>query len=169
MRALFSAVALTIAILGAGSAAAQIEPGSRVRISFARMDGAAVGTLLELTADSALIDSGRGGPVRFALQGARIERSRGRSGHALEGALILGLAGGAFGYLAKAAHDVVAASLGAKAGGGAVLPLLFGSGGAAAGALIGALIRTEGWERATIQPTAPAGGGVGVGIAIRTR
>jgi hypothetical protein len=159
MRRLPFRIALGLVLLGAAHSAAQEAAqspvGSRVRVRTADHKPAQVGVLEAASADRLLIRTSPSDPpieVR-AADVTKLEVSRGRRRNTLKGLLAGAVAWGAIVGLV-AAFDTLDES-------GVGEPLFIG-GMLAAGAGIGAMVKTERWERV------PAGG-VSLGIAPRPR
>jgi hypothetical protein len=166
--------------------ATPLVPGTRVRVGLPTVtdhDGWRISTVEHLTGkatalrgDTLFVDVGGPSPTPVALSRvATIEVSHGTKSNVGKGALIGGLVGVALGGAAYAVGcgselygQEVSCSGGEVAGG----VVLFGLGGAAAGALIGALIRTEGWEQIPlsslrVQPSPVTGDGLAISASLR--
>ena len=155
-----------------------LEPGSRVRVSVRRIGSdllvRKVGSLLAVRRDSLFLkEAGTNDSTVVALtQVSRIEVSRGRRGHTLQGMGIGLLAGAGFGALiGYASGDDEAGFLSFSAGDKAVLG---GMGGGILGTLIGAIggsARTDSWVDVPVRrvnigllPTRSRGAGLGVTV-----
>lgn len=159
-----------VALLAATTLAAQ-EPGTRIRL--APTDGAVqIGVLVALDRDSVHIRDMAGTDLRYARADLRLlERSIGHRRNvgraAVRGGVIGAGAGFLLGALASAEDDAFcsgASCIAAGSGAGAVW-------GLAIGAAIGALVRTEQWERIESTPVEPlvrpVARGTGVGVRLR--
>jgi len=157
-------LAVLVGTIGAGARADEGSLlGSRVRVRALSPGHSWVGVLEESSTDVLILrTSGSGSPVRVARSDvARLEVSRGTRRHALEGLLAGAAAWGAVVGLV-AAFDTLDES-------GVGEPLFIGS-MLAAGAGVGALVKTERWERlpsgaASIQ-IGPVRGGLHVRVAL---
>jgi hypothetical protein len=191
-RAWALAAALPVPALLASDAAAQapaaggvaVASGTRVRVSPPGA-GRQSGTLIALTGDTLVLRRANGDTATWARAGVtRLDLSRGRRGHPWRGAAIGFAVAAAVGAVAgAAAHEppdpespscrdrgLCGASRGAEATEAA---LLLGTLGAVPGAVIGAMIRTERWQRTPLGAwhvglTVPAARrGAGAGVALR--
>jgi hypothetical protein len=161
---------LLLATVGAQAAAAQVSPGSRVRV---RIDSpppphVVIGTVQSIDADTlALAPEGNGAVEHIPVSAiGQLEVSRGRdvvASHVLIGAGLGALAGGA---VAAATSSCASGEWFCLKGlaimGGVVL-------GGGVGAVVGALIKGEKWRNVPLQPTvsfAPLPGG-GAGVSVR--
>lgn len=172
---------LCLLLVGARLGAAQIPAsGARIRVRPATCRDAAgaalkrcpaiIGRLIALQGDSLVVETVDRSPQTIALGGGtRVDVSTGAHGHAL-----LGVLGGAVAGLV--AGEVLATSEGGCSsgiGGGEMCGMYDVIGlaaGAGLGALVGALIRTEGWRPVTDGVTlrlAPGSNGMLVGIGMR--
>jgi hypothetical protein len=134
------------------------------------------GKLVALRGDTLFVDVGGSNPTPVALSRvSTVEISHGTKSNAGKGALIGGLSGAALGGAAMAgacSAEILgeeASCGGSEVAGGVVL---FGLGGAAAGALIGALARSEGWQQIPlsglrVQPSPVTGDGVVISASFR--
>ena len=161
------ALALAIVVVcpsrGTTQAAPTVQPGTRVRLTWtpdpqSDRTTRTVGTLMRLGPDSiAVYDEKRLGVVAAAFGALRrLETSRGRRSHAGRGALI-GLAAGAGAGVASGAIVCASGNCSSSGGewGGVVIGVLGvggGLAGAGIGALVGAMIRSEGWEPVPLRP-----------------
>jgi hypothetical protein len=166
--------------------ATPLVPGTRVRVGLPtvadhrgwRIERVEhlTGTVTALHDDTLSVDVGGSSPTAVALSRvSTIEVSHGTKSNVGKGALIGGLVGVALGGAAHAVGcgsevygEEVSCSGGEAAGGVA----LFGLGGAAAGALIGALIGSEGWEQVPlsglrVQSSPVTGDGLAISAALR--
>jgi len=147
MSTRFLLVALAL-VLFAGSAFAEVAPGTRVRVTLlAHPDAPIAGTLLAYRPESIGLavepDSTERTFARAEL--AKFERSTGIHNNAGKGALIGAVAGGVGAALIGA---LFASAI--KEGDSDAIPLVLGVGGAVVGGLVGAAIgedsKHEGWE-----------------------
>ncbi len=158
------AAALLLGTIGAQARAEEEDLlGSRVRVRTMQPGEPRVGVLEESTPDElAIRTGGPGSPVRVRRGDiAGLEVSRGTRRHALKGLLAGALAWGAVVGLV-AAFDTLDES-------GVGEPLFIG-GMLAAGAGVGALVKTERWERVPVREASiqigPVRGGLQVRVAL---
>lgn len=163
-----------------------LVPGTRVRVGVpttADHRGWRISTVEHLTGivaalrrDTLFVDVGGSTPTPVALSRvSTVEISHGTKSNAGKGALIGGLVGAALGGIAiSSACSAEILGQQASCNGGEVAGgiVVFGLGGAAAGALIGALIRSEGWQSiplrdVRVQPSPVTGDGVIFSASLR--
>jgi hypothetical protein len=140
-------VYLVASLLGADPALAQLQAGSRIRVTSDR--GSRIGTLVSLETDSlryATSDTGAVAALPLASV-VKLERSVGKRSNAGRGAAIGGGIGGAlglgFGLIASADEDAFY-TYGPEDV--AVATLFLGAVGAGVGALIGSGSKRDRWE-----------------------
>lgn len=164
-------VVVLLAALGVRAAAAQVAPGTRVRV---HVDSpppprVVIGTVGAIDADTLSLAPAGGGAVEHIPVAAigRLEVSRGKSvvaSHVIIGAGVGLLVGGAVGAATSScAPGQWLCFQGLAVMGGALL-------GGAAGAVVGALIKGEKWQTVPLQPRVALAplprGGVGVGLRV---
>lgn len=150
-------LALALLLCGAPDAEAQatfvLDAGTRIRVSTVR--DRTTGSLLELRRDSVILfgDEGRKALLRSAM--TRLEVSRGRQRSMLRGAALGALALGLGAMFYRSAENATCETTCPRSGN----PAALAAGGALVGGGIGALIRTERWDRIQVPaPPAPGGG-----------
>src|SRR5688572_21887553 len=140
-------VCLVASMLGADPALAQLEAGSRIRVTSDR--GSKVGTLVSLEADSLRYTaSDTSGVTALPLASVlKLERSVGKRSNAGRGATIGGVVGGGLGLglgLIASFDDDQFYEVGPEHV--AVVTLFLGAIGAGVGALIGSASHRDSWE-----------------------
>ena len=165
---------------------APLVPGTRVRVGVpttADHRGWRISTVQRLTGrlvavrrDTLFVDVGGASPTPVALSRvSTVEISQDTKSNAGKGALIGGLVGAALGGAAMAgacSAEILGEQPGCSGGEVAGGVLVFGLSGAAAGALVGALIRSEGWQSiplrdVRVQPSPVTGDGVAISASLR--
>jgi len=156
-----------------------IKPGSRVRVTAPSVfDKRVAGTVSEVKSDTLAVSVEEGVSVLLVSlkDVTRLEVSHGRRSHAGLGAKIGAMTGFVTGFvLVVATYEECTGFCPAPdpgpVGTAAIAGLAFGIGGAALGAIVGALIKTDRWEEIPldelrIEPSPVAADGVSVSASI---
>jgi hypothetical protein len=146
------ALQLTVAV-GPAQALAQLDPGSRVRVTSEK--GKQTGTLVALDGDTLRYTRLKASSVTALPRASvvRLERSVGKRPATGRGALIGGLIGGGFGlFLGIAASTDDTGWFEVGPGEVAAAAAFTGAIGAGLGALIGAASRQDRWEAVPLEP-----------------
>jgi hypothetical protein len=164
-------------------------PGERVRYSVSDQTHPTAATVVDAGEGWMVVRPDRGREVRVATDGlTRLEVARGRRSRAAEGAGLGFLTGAAVGGVLGLTACIDAAPSdrfgfstqndycsSGNAGLGLVVGGVFGAGGAALGALVGAAIKTDHWRRVPTHPVttslsvAPTRGGAAMAIRVAWR
>ena len=143
-------------LLEAQALPAQVEAGSRVRVTVAPPSpGRRIGRLVSLDSDSLRYSRWNTTSVTALplASVARLEQSTERHSNTGRGAMIGGLIGGGFGlFLGIAASTDNSGWLDVGVGEIAAITAIVGAGGAGVGALIGSLSKRDRWEPVPLTP-----------------
>jgi hypothetical protein len=138
------------------SLAAQVEAGSRVRVTtMPASPGRRIGTLVSLDQDTLRWSRwDTTSVIRVPIASVtRLERSTGRRSNTGRGAMIGGLIGAGFGlFLGIAASTDNSGWWEVGAGEVAAVTAIVGAGGAGVGALVGSLSKRDRWEPVPLTP-----------------